>query len=153
MRVDAFPRMMSGSGTPGRSAVLLADEPLRHSRLIDLMRLKGLSVTLSRTPEVLTHDLDDDVEFLFVDHESIGGITRVLEPLFQLRESHPAIIVCLLTDEQRSADYGAERRALTDATIFGGGMLGELEYALECAVKNNRKWQKRQLELNSIERR
>lgn len=132
---------------------MLAAEPLRHRRVIDLMRAQGVSVHLSRSVQVLPHHLNDDVQFLFVDHESLGGILRVLEPLFALRESFPAIVVCLLTDDSRGEDYGPERRALCDATLFSGAPMCELEYALDCAVRNNRKWQARQLEFAPLERR
>lgn len=134
--------MMTGQARPGSSAVMLATDPMRHRRVIDLMRAQGVSVHLSRS-----------VQVLFVDHESLGGILRVLEPLFALRAAHPSVVVCLLTDDQYRVDYGPERRALCDATIFTAAPMCELEYALDCAVRNNRKWQARQLEFAQMERR
>lgn len=153
MRLDAFTRMMTGQANPGSSAVMLATDPLRHRRVINLMRAQGVGVHLSRSVQVLSHYMDEDVQFLFVDHESLGGILRVLEPLFALRAAFPAVVVCLMTDDPRGADYGAERRALCDATLFTDAPMCELEYALSCAIKNNRKWQARQLEFAPMERR
>lgn len=81
---------------------------------------------------------------VFVDVDSLGGPTQVVDRLLLFRQDLPHVTIVLLSSEFSSDDFSVDRLAICDCSIRCDQSLSNLEIALEQAFLNNSVWLARQ---------
>lgn len=108
----------------------------------------GFSVTAQPTLDEMIDELaadPDNTGIVFVEIESLGGITQTIEALLEIRKIAPAVTLVLLSEKATVSEFGTERLAICDATVKSPIGWKSLVEALEQAKTNNKIWQDRRL--------
>lgn len=121
-------------GKAGRQHAVLAEMLLENEiELETAMGFDGL--------DAQGFDAEYDYDFMFVDIDSLGGITAIIDRLANLRLNYPSLPVIMISGEFDSDDFDSTRRALGDISLRSPVRYSSLELSLFESMKNNKDWQ------------
>ncbi|MCI5101162.1 hypothetical protein [Phaeobacter italicus] len=81
-------------------------------------------------------------DYLFVDIDGLGGVSAVIDDLWDLRLRYPSITVILISAEFETDDFDMNRRNLGDVSLRDPVLYASLELALLEAPNNNSHWRR-----------
>lgn len=134
-----------GFGYASTKASIVGTTPT-DSLLRSWLGRAGFSVTARPSLDEMINELTadpDNTGIVFVEIESLGGITQTIEALLEIRKIAPAVTIVLLSEKATVSEFGTERLAICDATVKSPIGWKSLVEALEQAKTNNKIWQAR----------
>ncbi|WP_085308545.1 hypothetical protein [Planktotalea arctica] len=124
-------------GKAGRQRTVLAEMLLENEILLEpAMNFDALDTLCAQG-----FDAEYDYDFMFIDIDSLGGITAIIDRLAGLRLNCPSLPVIMISSEFASDDFDSTRRALGDISLRSPIRYSSLELSLFEAMQNNKDWQ------------
>lgn len=109
----------------------------------DVERIVGSNGAIVYQVSSIAQSVCRRADWIAVDLDSLGGITRIFETLRDLRDALPATPVILLSRDFSRNDYGTHRLSLGDVSIRVPFTVNAFEIGLLQAQVNNKLWQAR----------
>lgn len=136
--------------------ILLSSSPDIFSRntledwLPERCRLKEITHTTSDLLRELTGVTKSKMKkslLLLVELEAMGSFSKGFPQLRIIRESHPSVVMMLMTRDTLHHDMTHHRLPICDATLHIPFSENDFDVALYAAARNNVRWQRRVQEL------